>query len=413
MELSKLSGLDNVHSETELTQTGAKGETPSWPLTEATNIDLDDAGKPRRRRGFTEAIAGSSHSLYSTEAGDVFAVISGYLCYIRDDLTTVQLTAATDPFHYNEHNGKVYARSRSQSLVIEADLTTHAWGVQHVPTFGTIALAGGIMPAGKYRIAFTYVRTSDGLEGGWSTAQEVELTEQGGIAVTGLPTLSGHTINAYISTPNGEVLYLAKEGITTAHTFSTPAQQLVSAARTYGIYPPIGSGPFVFHQGSFYLVDGGILWVTEPHQLESVRLSSSYMQFEDEIVGLATVTDGVYVATAKGIFFLAGAFPAMQMLRVARYGASVVTEVDPESLEAESKAAVLFVTKRGLCAGYDGGVLVNLTDNSFHPPEAQTAVGFSRQQDGMNQYVGVLTHEGTPLSDARFGTYVSEEIRRF
>lgn len=97
-------------------------------LERAINVDLDDAGQLRRRRGFTKRIDGDFHSLREV-AGKTFVVRSGTLHRVREDLTLQAITGVgPSPVCYTEVDGAVYFCSGGASGVVERDDSLSPWG---------------------------------------------------------------------------------------------------------------------------------------------------------------------------------------------------------------------------------------------------------------------------------------------
>ena len=98
-------------------------------LARAINVDLDDAGQPRRRRGASLAAAGHFHSLY-TNKGVTYVVKDGDLCALRPDYSTLVIRAGIGteaPVAYTAVGSTVYYSSAGGSGVIE-DLIHRDWG---------------------------------------------------------------------------------------------------------------------------------------------------------------------------------------------------------------------------------------------------------------------------------------------
>jgi len=97
-------------------------------LATATNVDLDDAGQARRRRGFTQVASGSWHSLYENN-GVNYGVKDGDLCAILSDFSTLTLRAGVgdQPLAYTSIGPTVYFSSPVYGGVIE-DMIVRPWG---------------------------------------------------------------------------------------------------------------------------------------------------------------------------------------------------------------------------------------------------------------------------------------------
>jgi hypothetical protein len=103
-------------------------------LERATNIDLDDAGQPHRRRGFALASFGSWHSVrdiggrtYGVRDGTLGIIDHDYSFIEFDDGYTDLVAAGTEPLSYTEVAGDVYFSSASTSGIISGT-TILGWG---------------------------------------------------------------------------------------------------------------------------------------------------------------------------------------------------------------------------------------------------------------------------------------------
>jgi hypothetical protein len=99
-------------------------------LAKAVNVDIDDAGQLRRRRGFALALSGVWHSVKGPLAGKMFGVKDGMLGIVRPapDFFSLGVAAGSAPVCYTEVNEEVYFSSRDASGVVGSDETVAAWG---------------------------------------------------------------------------------------------------------------------------------------------------------------------------------------------------------------------------------------------------------------------------------------------
>jgi hypothetical protein len=187
--------------------------------------------------------------------------------------------------------------------------------------------------------------------------------------------------------------------------------------------PPMATA-LAHYNGRIYLAHDTTLWATELYLYELVDKTKSYRQFEAPITLLGAVSNGLYVGTRAGVFFLEGdTFDGLKIRKVSTAAAlpgsmvyvpsDRVTSQIPGNISYSSKMAILFLTTSGLCVGLDGGVMYDLTQDRVWFPDAVSAAAVYREQDGMSQYIGVTDSRGTPASNTRIGDYVDAEIRRF
>gem|GEM_PF-3599577 len=186
--------------------------------------------------------------------------------------------------------------------------------------------------------------------------------------------------------------------------------------------PPMATA-LTYWNGRIYLANGNTVWATELYLYHFVDKTKNFLQFEAPVTMLATVTDGLYVGTSESVWFLSGPFNEMKRIPIMSYGVMPRSSIEvPAELikpqisqdpQSPIRNAVLFLTKTGLCAGFDGGIIYNLTQAEVLFPDAISAAPMFRRQDGVNSYVAVTNSGGTPSANTRMGDYIDVEIRRF
>lgn len=315
-------------------------------LETAINVDLDDAGQIRRRRGFSKVSSGDYHSVYSDATNLMLVVKNGALSLLRRDYTTETLLpgVGSEPLDYVRVDGVVYFSSSTAS--------------------------------GKYNVA-------TGLVHAWG--------QTGGDGTWLSPVVNP---TSTLGRVNGKLLGK----------------------------PPLATS-LTYYNGRIYLAQGKTLWATDLFLYDYVDKTKTFLQFEDDITMLETVTDGLYVGTESAVYFLKGdTFPMPRMVLM-NYGAvphsAVVVPAElirpqiDQNPQSPIRNAVIFLTDTGVVAGFDGGVTYNLTQSEVLLPDAARAATMFRRQDGINQFVAVLDSGGTPSSTARIGDYADAQIVRF
>jgi hypothetical protein len=117
--LQQFTGLKNVVSEERL----GKDE-----LSVAVNIDLDDVGQPRRRRGQTLVSPGDWHSLWQADSGIVYGVKNGTLGIVDPDYTLRSIVSVGSPkLAYVGVGPDIYWASEAASGKIINNVN-EAWG---------------------------------------------------------------------------------------------------------------------------------------------------------------------------------------------------------------------------------------------------------------------------------------------
>lgn len=122
ISFSKFSGLKNTVGRTRL----APDE-----LEVAKNVDIDDVGQLRRRRGYDRVALGDYHSLFKSDDNTVYGVKEGTLGIINPDFSFRSLgtPGGAEPIAYVQIGPTIYFSSEDVSGKIDtASGTVSAWG---------------------------------------------------------------------------------------------------------------------------------------------------------------------------------------------------------------------------------------------------------------------------------------------
>jgi hypothetical protein len=332
--LGQFSGLKNTVAPERLAPT---------ELERALNVDIDDAGQIRRRRGQTLKIAGSFHSVKGPLAGKVYGVKDGVLGIIRPgpSFFSLNLAIGTASVCYTEVNEDVYFSSTDLSGVIAQDETVAEWG------------------------------HTDG-QGTWFSP-----------------------------------VY-------------TPTETLGEVAGTLLGDPPKATS-ICAYKGRIYLARGKTLWATELYRYHYIDRTRNFMQFEHEITLLMPVSDGIYVGTTGGLYFIQGILGEfkLQQLTAGAVLAGSGVEVPCQLIHPQARTqdvptgvCAAMMTNDGVIAGFDGGSCFNLTSGRIAFPPGVSAAGLFREDQGANHYLAAVDSAGAPTANARFGDWVDAEIIR-
>jgi hypothetical protein len=381
-------------------------------LERALDVDIDDAGAIRTRRGRMLVTATPSHSLY--DSGILTLLMQG-LDLKRfvppSTITTLRRLTSPEPLVYAERNGVVYFTNGIDTGRIVQGVAAE-WGVR-VPTGNPAAApTDGYLPVGRYLYALAYVRR-DGLESGASAPSVIELTEPGGIAFSNIPTSSDPDVThraLYISAPNGTELYMAAVFTASEGSYSYRNAGLeggVVMDPDYVAPAPAGTVLEV-HAGCLLVASGSTVWISDQYAFERFRQRHRFFAFPGEVTMMASVTDGLYVGTDKATYYLGGNDPAgMKSARVADHGATPGTaarmDVSLEATEEEQASstvvAALWMSPEGVILGMPGGAIRNLTSGDFNVPAGVRGAALLRSSRGYTSYVTTVQGE-TALPNA-------------
>lgn len=364
-------------------------------LAAGTNIDIDNSGMISRRPGYTLATAGSFHSLWSDNAIGL-AVTGGKLQSISSAYGLTPLKTMSDAnarVSYSKINGKVYLSSEADSAVVENGVA-RTWGISVPPTAG-VSVTVGSMPAGTYQFAVTYMR-GDGQESGASLAGQITVGASGTAGIGAgeggryglnfaMPVSSDPGVvlkNLYLSTPNGEIMYLAISMPNSQLTalYSGDALELNLPLITQFLSPPPQGQIIGYYRGRMYVAQEENLYPSEPFAFELFDLRK-YIAMDGRITMFAAMEDkerpgvsqglesGLFLGTDRSCGILAGK-EEFQYVPKVDYGAieGAMTYVDG-SLFADDSAGArmlpIWLTTQGICVGMPQMEIKNLTRTKY------------------------------------------------
>ncbi len=154
-----------------------------------------------------------------------------------------------------------------------------------------------------------------------------------------------------------------------------------------------------YYNGRIYHAKNETIWFTDAHGYGLIDMRQNAMKMKDEVTMLKAVDNGIYVSIGdvndrSSAIFLSGNTPEEFTSReVANYGAIEGTAVKTKSSfvgdGAEGKK-VLWVSRKGICLGENGGKFTNLTATRYEVPRNRYGSGMFRIVDGLPQYIASL-----------------------
>lgn len=390
------------------------------------DVDLDAAGKVRRRRGQTLRIAGASHSLFATDHY-LFAVTEGDFVAYSDDgsgltlaatlvagLGSAFVTATSDDNDTYWSNPVVNGR-------IAADLSTHPIWVDTPAPVSLSATSNGGLAAGAHEVCVT-VLDADGRESGASNPVLINLTLGQGIAGT-LPVapVDGVTWRVYRSSNDGEGLYLAGELPITATTFTLAHGPLGKALETAWLFPLLPCSVLRYGHGRLAGISGNSFIWSEAYRLglmgdtNSLGLSQGTLL---EPVGEGGDGAGWYLADAKRTYFFEGADPKAARQRIvyphaAVPGTSLVIPGNVIGQQTAEPVAVWLAANGVWCVGLPGGIVQPIREGELALPiDAERGASGYFEFGGLRQLRTSLMGASTNPSDASVGDEASVTVRR-
>jgi len=399
-------GVDNVHGDNELSREA---------LRNAVNVDILDSGKVRQRKGHALSLAATSaHSLWSDNNNAYFIEANQLKQLNADHTATVIGTVNTDDAHlsYQKINGDIYFSSKNaKGKLVDGQLKS--WGVELPTSPPALNVSAGILEVGTYYAVVTYV-AADGQESGASVQTSITLDEVGGIAITGMPNPVDSTITKkrlYLSTPNGEVLYMAKEVAFDAQFIDISTLDLRQELRTMHLSPPPYSSGLTYANGRMFMIDAidpRIVWFTEPLSYSLVDKRKNYYQFDAHVTLIAGTSSGrgLYICTDSTYFFASAGLLAQDSKTLVMNAGAFKESLSIIPITKEP----IWMTERGAVIGKEDGAVKLLAAGRLEPGQMTNVASMVREQDSIRQFVAVGNK--TDASTVEAGSYAEAEIIR-
>jgi len=373
-------GVDNVHADFEL---------PPDTLMRGVNINILDSGKVRRRDGHALATALSgAHSLWSD--GDTAYYIRANTLYRYSSAgvsTSIGAFAAgANRAAFVKVDADVYVTSKTAKTKIKGGVVS-PWGVETPTSPPSVSATTGILPAGVYFVACTFL-TADKQESGASSLAKITLATPGGIVTTAMPIPADPLATlkrVYISTTDGEVLYMAAEVSAATQFVSVTTLPSGAELRTEHISPPPLGVLLAYLNGRIFIVDAAdptILWYTEANAYGHIKLRKNFYKFEAPVTMIAASSDGLYVA-ADSTWFISGAGSAEATQRIVLEDGAVFGS----AASIPDTTNVIWMSPRGAVIGKESGVIEVLADKRAFPGDMVDAAAMVREQNSIRQYV--------------------------
>jgi hypothetical protein len=296
--MQKFTGINNVLEAAELSDA---------ELTVGLNIDVDQAGRARRRAGYASASATRHGNVWSAAGFDLATRgAAGDLVNLDDDTVLVPALGHARVWYCNLPDGRtLYGNGTQQGIVSGA--AAQAWGVPVPATLGVAADTAGDLHPGKYQWALTHVRLSDGAESGpiYSGAGAIDVA-LGGISFTDLPVPAGYRTNVYLTSHYGGARFFAGSSTDGTFTFTSSNAQLQRRCPTDMLQPPPLGKLHAFWRGRTLVAVGNALFASRPNAWELFDLQRDFKHFSAPITLVQPAGSGIWLGTEKELVFLAG-----------------------------------------------------------------------------------------------------------
>ena len=301
-------------------------ETGHW-LREAENVDIDNAGRVRRRQATALLQSASApHSLYTTANGTRYAVIGGTMYTITLPTytqTLFKVLSNNDKVSYVEYAGSLYYSNGTDSGRIESGIW-FPWALP-TPTNPTVATVSGALYKGWYQVAVAYYNNVTGEEGGVGPSSNYELSAIGGLRITLPSATSGAThVNVYVSSVNGSIpMLVATVATGTAYYDVMLVAAIAQGREAFQRYEdPIPAGVPFMHNGRLCTYAGNTIYIGLPARPGYYIPTDPRLEFPSDVTNAISGQNGVYVTADKTYWFEgADIIDAQRVVDLLPYGA--------------------------------------------------------------------------------------------
>lgn len=263
------------------------------------------------------------------------------------------------------------------------------WGVPTAEeaTVGTVSGAAPSQP-GRYRVATTLVNEF-GEEGGVYAAQVIDVAEGLTLVVTPPTPVPGHVTRVYVSSPNGETMYLQAEDATTPLMLSRVRDDTLRMV-TEGETPPEPGQWVAATMGTLAVATGSAVWLTNPLRPHSRRYAERFFQYSASVGMLEACAGGLFVSADK-TYFLSEVDGECSQRAVLDYPAIAGTGVQLGGRsDTASSHRVGWMTPYGLAVGSPGGAVELPSEDRFAPRVGDAGGSGVVESDGMKAVVTTM-----------------------
>lgn len=396
-------GVNNVAPEHEL-PVDENGRPVA--LRSARNVDINNAGWPRWRDGYTNRItAARAHSLFNAfDNAYLLAVVDGDLRAYDPNLAESTLlfdigarfataAVAVDELYWS--NGVLIRR-------FDRDLNDAPVWLDTPPAPALTAASTGGLAAGEYQVALTW-RDARGRESGASPAAVVDVPANGGITLSGLPAAVEDAVQlrVYVSPPDSG---LEEAETVLYHVIDLPAGQPMyvvgahtpgRACETQWLRPLPPADILRFWNGRVLFAAANFFGWSEPlrfglmHQDSLLRFGARITLMEP--VGEGEGAGGVFIADHKRTYFLSGNTPpwnrAIRHNHPAVPGTSRLVPGNVFGLPTTAPVAVWLAANGVWCLGLPTGDVQPIRDGELALPAGERGTSVYREVNGIRQFM--------------------------
>lgn len=371
------------------------------------NMDLV-RGKARTRRGFRKIADGDWSSPGVIPGVGMFALKDGDLVQVGPDgdiIQTVRSGVGRRTVSYVRVGADLlWSNGQAISRISGADLSDRPIGPD-CPGAPTVEpYPSGGLTAGNYTVAMTWFDAEGRESGAWG-AIEVQVQEGQGIRVFNIPHSTGAaSARIYVSPPDGEVMYAAKDLATSVTNTLITAHDVREAGRALSTlwhesFP--ASDQLRTMNGRLFGIHGRNILTWSPPLHYHLHHGDDYMRFGVQIMLFEPLDNaGAWMAEQKATYWLSGIDPRKDWRRVVKSdksavpGASIIVAGNIVGVETPAPCALWISSDGVFCVGTPDGTLIRLQEGQLAMQPGEQGAMLLREQDGLRQIVATFLTRG-------------------
>lgn len=364
----------------------------------AVNVDLDNQGVARRRRGYqVHTVFDHASNLYTCKNRESLLFTADDALYelrqpfASPDVLATGLSPAVR-LAFTEYNGNVYFTSPQGTHWIPADSRVpRLVGLPPPSMLTASATSVGSLPPGHYKVAFTHTNAR-GEESAASPIQEIELAETGGIAVVNPTPISTATVHVYATTAEGGVLQRIDSFPAGMDNYVVTASARGRNCETLALEPLPGGEHLAWHAGRLYVGKGNILYFSRPLRPHLHHPAHDVIPFVGALAFVLALPGGIFVGDERGVWFLRGMDPEDYSLslvsreRPVRHSGQVV---EGFAYRDSIESIAVWLTERGFLAGRENGEVFNLSTQRYAPPGQASRATYTVTREQTRQLIAL------------------------
>ena len=374
-------GINNVAPERSTVFSRRRENEPA--LIEAMNVDLDNKGWVSRRDGYSSVMSlVSPEGLYSVD-NSLLVQDDGVLYSVELSTLNVEpvLETGHQPLSITEAIGQYwFINDQVRGRVVNNSVVFWGLNIPDSPTL-TANTESGSLPAGTYMVTVTV--EADGVESGAPVASKITLGETGSVIVS-LDSVDANAeeVTIYCSDLNGKDLFwYSTEELGSLEWTITTTPSSIDPLDGFNEYPPPYGNIVRHYKGRMLVVDGSVLYWSEPLAYHRFKIQTSAQMFPRNITFLEPQTDGFYVADTETVWWVQGDDPESWALREVYKGK--VFQQTPVRVPANAFDGL----------NYSGEALVWACDSGFVTGSPGGQIGFLDKEN-----IALDTYESASLA---------------